>query len=87
MAPNERLSKDHAAQLGQLRANLCIPRRSLAHAVPSFSIESTPGANQMGTRNEMPLHAALRSWCARPDDRFEVSVDGYVVDIVRIPHH
>ncbi|OQA42782.1 MAG: hypothetical protein BWY52_02119 [Chloroflexi bacterium ADurb.Bin325] len=37
----------------------------------------------IGTLNEKPLHAALKEWCARPDDRFEVAVDGYVIDIVR----
>ena len=39
--------------------------------------------NQIGTLNEKPLHAALKTWCARAGDRFEVSVDGFVVDIVR----
>ena len=33
--------------------------------------------------NEGPLHAALKLWYARPGDRFEVSVEGFVVDIVR----
>jgi hypothetical protein len=37
----------------------------------------------IGTLNEKPLHAALKEWYARPGDRFEVSVDGFVVDIVR----
>ncbi len=37
----------------------------------------------IGTLNEKPLHAALKEWYARPDDRFEVAVDGYVIDIVR----
>ena len=37
----------------------------------------------IGTLNEKPLHAALKEWYARPDDRFEVSVDDFVVDIVR----
>ncbi len=37
----------------------------------------------IGTLNEQSLHAALRRWYARPGDRFEVPVDGYVVDIVR----
>ena len=40
-------------------------------------------ARVIGTLNEKPLHAALKEWYARPDDRFEVSVDGFVVDIVR----
>jgi hypothetical protein len=33
--------------------------------------------------NEKPLHAALKKWYAEPGDRFEVSVDGSIVDIVR----
>ena len=37
----------------------------------------------IGTLNEKPLHAALKEWCALPGDQFEVSVDGYVIDIVR----
>ncbi len=37
----------------------------------------------IGVLNEKPLHAALKQWIARPGDRFEVSVDGFVVDIVR----
>lgn len=39
--------------------------------------------NQIGSLNEKTLHAALKEWYSRPGDRFEVSVDGYVVDIVR----
>ena len=39
--------------------------------------------NRIGTLNEKPLHAALKQWCAQPDDRIEVSVDGFTVDIVR----
>ena len=39
--------------------------------------------NGIGTLNEKPLHAALKEWYAQPGDRFEVAVDGYVVDIVR----
>jgi len=37
----------------------------------------------IGTLNEKPLHAALKEWCAEPGDRFEVEVEGFVVDIVR----
>lgn len=40
-------------------------------------------SHAIGTLNEKPLHAALKEFCARPGDRFEVSVDGYFVDIVR----
>ena len=39
--------------------------------------------NRIGTLNEKPLHAALKQWYAQPDDRVEVSVDGFTVDIVR----
>jgi hypothetical protein len=40
-------------------------------------------SHAIGTLNEKPLHAALKAWYARPGDRFEVPVDGYLVDIVR----
>ena len=40
-------------------------------------------ANQISTFNEKPLHAALKAWYARPGDRLEVKVDGFVIDIVR----
>ena len=43
--------------------------------------EQTPP--QIGLLNEKPLHAALKEWYARPDDRFETSVDGFVIDILR----
>lgn len=33
--------------------------------------------------NEKPLHAALKEWYARPGDRLEAAVDGYLVDILR----
>jgi hypothetical protein len=37
----------------------------------------------IGLLNEKPLHASLKQWYARPGDRFEVPVDGYVIDLVR----
>ena len=40
-------------------------------------------ANGIGLLNEKPLHAALKEWYARPGDRFEVPLEGYVIDIVR----
>jgi hypothetical protein len=40
-------------------------------------------SNGIGLLNERPLHAALKQWYARPGDRFEVPVDGFVIDIVR----
>lgn len=39
--------------------------------------------SNIGTLNEKPLHAALKSVFAKPGDRFEVEVDGYIVDILR----
>lgn len=37
----------------------------------------------IGLLNEKELHASLKQWYARPGDRFEVSVDRFVIDIVR----
>lgn len=37
----------------------------------------------IGTLNEKPLHAALKEWYGRPGDRFEVPIDGFVIDILR----
>jgi hypothetical protein len=37
----------------------------------------------IGTRNEKPLHEALKRWYAQPGDSLEMPVDGFVVDIVR----
>ena len=37
----------------------------------------------IGTLRERPLHAALKRWYAKPGDRIEVAVDGYVIDLVR----
>lgn len=39
--------------------------------------------NSIGTRNETSLHASIKQWYARPGDRLEVEVDGYIIDIVR----
>ena len=33
--------------------------------------------------NEKPLHAAIKSWYAKPNDKVEVDLYGYVVDILR----
>ena len=51
-------------------------------------MESSPTASsgaprQIGTLNEKPLHAALKKWYAQPDDQFEVSLDGFIIDILR----
>lgn len=37
----------------------------------------------VGTLREKPLHAALKRWYFRDGDRFEVPVDGFVIDLVR----
>jgi len=37
----------------------------------------------IGLLNEKPLHASLKEWYAQPGDRFEVTIDGFVIDIVR----
>ena len=37
----------------------------------------------IGTMGEKSLHAELKEWYARPGDRLEVQVDGYLVDIRR----
>ena len=40
-------------------------------------------APHIGTLREKPLHASLKRWYARPGDRVEVRVDGFVIDLVR----
>ena len=37
----------------------------------------------VGVIDEKPLHAALKQSYGKPDDRLEVSNDGFVVDIIR----
>jgi hypothetical protein len=48
-----------------------------------MSTEPQQAPDQIGSLNEKPLHASLKKWYADPTDQFEVSVDGYVIDIVR----
>lgn len=48
-----------------------------------MSAESPNTPHRISTLNESPLHAALKEWYSRPGDRIEVSVDGFIVDIVR----
>jgi hypothetical protein len=51
-----------------------------------MSATQTPETqNRISTFNEGPLHAALKAWYARPDDRLEAEVDGFIIDIVRGP--
>jgi hypothetical protein len=45
--------------------------------------ETLPASKGVGVLNEKPLHAALKAWYAQPGDRFEVDVDGSIIDIVR----
>jgi hypothetical protein len=40
-------------------------------------------SKSIGLLNEKPLHAALKEWYSRPGDRLEVSVDGFVIDVVQ----
>ncbi len=46
-------------------------------------MESQRPLTQIGSLNEKPLHAALKKWYAQPNDQLEVSVDGFVIDIVQ----
>ena len=39
--------------------------------------------SKIGLLNEKSLHAELKSYLSIPGDRFEVKIDGYVIDIVR----
>jgi hypothetical protein len=43
----------------------------------------TTSPPHIGTLGEKPLHAALKQWCSQEGDRFEVDVDGFVIDVVR----
>jgi len=47
------------------------------------SAKPRANAGGIGTMQERSLHASLKDWYARPDDRLEVHVDGFWVDIVR----
>lgn len=40
-------------------------------------------APRIATYNEQPLHAALKVWYAGPEDRLEMPLDGYVIDVVK----
>lgn len=43
----------------------------------------TPLSQGIGSLNESSLHAAVKEWYSRPQDRFEVSIEGSIIDIVR----
>src|ERR1044072_1018888 len=55
-----------------------IQRSRMGYAWDFFDVMS-----RIGLLNEKPPHASLKQWYARPGDRFEVPVDGFVIDIVR----
>lgn len=63
------------------RHNPHISRASVT-SLPTIEGVPDPGPH-IGTLREKPLHASLKRWCARPGDRFEVPVDGFVIDLVR----
>ena len=42
-----------------------------------------PSMPTIGSLNEKHLHRSLKEWYAEPDDRLEVVVEGFVIDIVR----
>jgi hypothetical protein len=46
-------------------------------------MESEIEMSGIGLLNEKPLHASLKEWYAQSGDQFEVTVDGFVIDIVR----
>lgn len=60
----------------------CARCREHDTAPPTIERVSNP-VPHIGTLREKPLHASLKRWCALPGDRFEVPVDGFVVDLVR----
>ncbi|MFD3001515.1 hypothetical protein ACFS7Z_14185 [Pontibacter toksunensis] len=45
--------------------------------------KESAASNGIGLRNERSLHAALKQWVSLPEDRFEVPLGGYVIDLVR----
>lgn len=46
-------------------------------------MEESNSASHFNILNEGPLHAALKAWYARPDDRCEVPLEGYFIDIIQ----
>lgn len=46
-------------------------------------MESEIKMSRIGLLNEKSLHASLKELYAQPGDQFEVTVDGFVIDIVR----
>ena len=52
-------------------------------AAPAVSESSESALPHIGMLNEGSLHASLKRRYARPGDDFEVSIEGFVIDIVR----
>ncbi len=52
----------------------------MAESVKEASVPKVPG---IGVSNERTLHSNIKEWYSLPGDRFEVKVDGYIVDLVR----
>jgi hypothetical protein len=50
---------------------------------PDTMTNVDPETDGINTFREKSLHVALKAWYAREGDRFEVSIDGYVIDILR----
>lgn len=51
---------------------------------PAQDLDTIPAPeNGINVYNEKSLHAALKEWYRQPDDRLEVRVDGYIIDLVR----
>lgn len=42
-----------------------------------------PESRGIGVANEGTLHSNIKAWYSLPGDRFEVKLDGYIVDLVR----
>ena len=57
--------------------------RLLYHCFMTRSKERHQNHQGIGTFQETSLHADLKSWYAQPGDEMEVSIEGYIVDIVR----
>jgi hypothetical protein len=63
-------------------------RRDTEGGVVVHSVHKVVGSQEVeipaiGTLNEGALHAQLKSWYQRPDDRIERVIDGFVIDLVR----
>jgi hypothetical protein len=51
--------------------------------VAADGLSDAPESVGINLENERSLHAALKRWLAQPGDRFEVPVDGSIIDLVR----